>query len=551
MNQRALAAVLAMPLVAALAVVALFKPLPYTTYAPGPTIDVLGAPDGKEIIQLPDGQKTYRDDGQLRMTTVSVTPKDSNLNLFQVMAAWLDRDDAVYPKEAVYPDDKTPDQVRDEGQVQMVSSQDTAVAVAMRALGETVTPSLEVTLIGPGSPADGALVVRDLIRKVNGTPLSDDIGKASDELRAAIKSTPPGEQVTLTVLRDGKEVDVKVTPEERSTDLFGAVTVTGSPQIGIFLGQGFILPYPVTVTINPAIGGPSAGLMFSLAIYDTLTPGSLTGGGRVAGTGEIARGRHRRRDRRHPAEDRRCPRGRCRAVPRPRRQLRGHQGRPQRRHAAGQGRHLRHREVRPRDLGRRPRRQAPELLMSDLPSLDPHLDPALAAAVLEIESHIADRGWDQPSRLYALVDTAALVRREPELASAMGLDDASAAGSLTPIEQEQLPPDRFESELASVAWGTEVTGCAAVVERLVLPPDADDAIPDDPAAAAAYASEHPDRQEVRMVVGVTRAGATYCALRLRAHDDDQSVVGGADLVPELITLLGATLDPIDDIEDDT
>ena len=288
MNQRALAAVLAMPLVAALAVVALFKPLPYTTYSPGPTIDVLGAPDGKEIIQLPSGEKTYRDDGQLRMTTVSVTPKDSNLNLFDVMAAWLDRSDAVYPKEAVYPDDKTPDQVRDEGQVQMVSSQDTAVAVALRALGETVTPSLEVTLIGPGSPADGALAVRDLIRKVNGTPLSDDIGKASEELRAAIKSTPPGEQVTLTVLRDGKEVDVKVTPEERSTDLFGAVTVTGSPQIGIFLGQGFILPYPVTVTINPAIGGPSAGLMFSLAIYDTLTPGSLTGGGRVAGTGEIA-----------------------------------------------------------------------------------------------------------------------------------------------------------------------------------------------------------------------------------------------------------------------
>ena len=177
MNQRAWAAVLAMPLVAAMAVVALFKPLPYTTYAPGPTIDVLGAPDGKEIIQLPDGHKTYRDDGQLRMTTVSVTPKENDLNLFQVMGAWLDRDDAVYPKEAVYPDDKTADQVRDEGQVQMVSSQDTAVAVALKALGETVTPSLEVTLVGAGSPADGALVVRDLIRKVNGTPLSDDIGE--------------------------------------------------------------------------------------------------------------------------------------------------------------------------------------------------------------------------------------------------------------------------------------------------------------------------------------------------------------------------------------
>ncbi|HEX5087187.1 MAG TPA: PPA1309 family protein [Nocardioides sp.] len=187
---------------------------------------------------------------------------------------------------------------------------------------------------------------------------------------------------------------------------------------------------------------------------------------------------------------------------------------------------------------------------NDLPTLDPAVDPALAAAVLEIESHSAEAGWDQPGRLYALVDTAALVRREPALASAMGLDDASAQGSLTPVEQEQLPPDRFESTLASIAWGPEVSGCAAVVERLVLPPAADDAMPDDPAEAATYAAEHPDRQEVRMVVGVTRTGSSYCALRLRAHDDDQSVVGGADLVPELIALLGATLEPVDDEPED-
>jgi PDZ domain-containing protein len=288
MNQRTPAAAAAVVLVAALAVVALLKPLPYTTYAPGPTINVLGAPNGKEIIQVGGGQKSYRDNGQLRMTTVSVTPKDSNLNLFEVMAAWINRNDAVYPKDAVYPDDKTADEVRDEGQVQMVSSQDTAVAVAEKALGYPVTPSLEVTLISDGSPADGALAVRDLIRKFNGVPLSDDISKASDELRSAIKATPPGQQVTLTVLRDGKEVDVPLTPEQPSTDLFGVVKVTGSPQLGIFLGQGFILPFPVTVSIDPRIGGPSAGLMFSLAIYDTLTPGSLTGGGRVAGTGEIA-----------------------------------------------------------------------------------------------------------------------------------------------------------------------------------------------------------------------------------------------------------------------
>jgi hypothetical protein len=183
---------------------------------------------------------------------------------------------------------------------------------------------------------------------------------------------------------------------------------------------------------------------------------------------------------------------------------------------------------------------------SQLPTLDPDLDPALATAVLEIESHTAEAGWDQPGRLYALVDTAALVRREPALASAMGLDHASAEGSLTPIEQEELAVERLESVLTSIAWGPEVTGCAAVIERLVLPPTADQTIPDDPAEAAAYALEHPDRHEVRMAVGVTRAGTSYCALRLRAHDDDQSVVGGTDLVPELIALLGATLDPMED-----
>lgn len=184
-----------------------------------------------------------------------------------------------------------------------------------------------------------------------------------------------------------------------------------------------------------------------------------------------------------------------------------------------------------------------------LPPL-PDVDPALASAVLEIESHIADGGWDQPGRLYALVETAELVRREPALASAMGLDDASAEGSLTPVEQDQLPAERrLEDTLESIVWPPEVTGCAVVVERLVLPPDADAALPEDPSGAEEFAREHPDRQEVRIVAGVTRAGSSYCALRLRAHDDDQSVVGGADLVPGLIALLDATLEPVDPVDD--
>ncbi len=173
----------------------------------------------------------------------------------------------------------------------------------------------------------------------------------------------------------------------------------------------------------------------------------------------------------------------------------------------------------------------------------PDLDPALAAAVLEIETHVSVGGWDQHARLYALVDTARLVVHEPDLASTMGLDDASAEGSLTPVEQDQLGPgDVLERTLEEIVWPASVSGCAAVVERLVLPPDADGELPADLEAAQEFAREHPDRQEVRIVAGVTRAGATYCALRLRAHDDDLSVVGGTDLVPGLLELLKTTLE---------
>jgi len=171
------------------------------------------------------------------------------------------------------------------------------------------------------------------------------------------------------------------------------------------------------------------------------------------------------------------------------------------------------------------------------------VDAVLREAVLEIEAHAAEAGWDQPARLYALVPTADLVAREPALAAAMGLDDSVAAGSLTPVEQDQMPAgSSLEEVLAGIMWPAEVYGCAAVVERLVLPPSADQAIPEEPEAAAAFAAEHPDRQEVRMVAAVTRDGAGHCALRLRSHDDPRSVVESPDLVPALLELLRGTLE---------
>ena len=169
-------------------------------------------------------------------------------------------------------------------------------------------------------------------------------------------------------------------------------------------------------------------------------------------------------------------------------------------------------------------------------------DPALASAVLEVEAHVGREGWDQPSRLYALVDTQRFVAAEPAMAQAMGIADAVVPGSMTAIEQEQFAADNpIEEALESIVWPPTVDGCAVVVERLVLPPEVDDEIPTDAVEAAAFARQHPLRQEVRMVAGATRTGSTYCALRLKAHDNEESVVDGTDLVPGLIELVLATL----------
>ena len=172
---------------------------------------------------------------------------------------------------------------------------------------------------------------------------------------------------------------------------------------------------------------------------------------------------------------------------------------------------------------------------------DPQDGAELLPVLAELEAHAAEAGWDQPAKLFALVPTADLVLAEPALADALGLS-ADATG-LTPIDQE-LPADaELEATLESLMWPDEVAGCAAVVERVVLPPSAEGEIPDDRAGASAYAAEHPERQELRMVAVVTRDGATACALRFRSHDDPESVVTGPDLVPALLQLLQATLRP--------
>ncbi|MFJ6568399.1 PPA1309 family protein [Streptomyces sp. NPDC091292] len=167
----------------------------------------------------------------------------------------------------------------------------------------------------------------------------------------------------------------------------------------------------------------------------------------------------------------------------------------------------------------------------------------LTRAVLEIDEYVAGLGWDQPARLFALVDTVRLRSQEPGLADRLGLGDDAPGGALTPIEQEELPAGSpLDEFLGTIAWPDSVAGCALSVERLMLPPSAEASVPDglDDRQLAKWVAEHPDRQEVRMTVAVLRDGARESALRLREKDAATDVLTGADLVPGLAEALTAT-----------
>jgi hypothetical protein len=163
----------------------------------------------------------------------------------------------------------------------------------------------------------------------------------------------------------------------------------------------------------------------------------------------------------------------------------------------------------------------------------------LVTSALETERHVAAAGWDQPPRLFALVRTAGLLEQEPQLKAQLGHDDEDG---LTAIEQDGLPEtSSLESLLAQLAWPPEVDGVALAVERLVVPPEAELDLPEDPDLAAQALAAHPDRKDVRLLVAVLRDGESACLLRQRDHDTDDKVASGPDIAPGLVQALSATL----------
>ncbi|MGI9085566.1 MAG: PPA1309 family protein [Aeromicrobium sp.] len=172
---------------------------------------------------------------------------------------------------------------------------------------------------------------------------------------------------------------------------------------------------------------------------------------------------------------------------------------------------------------------------------DPLPSTPLRLVALEIEAHVAADGWDQPPRLYALVPTTELVEREPALAERLATQLESQPDALTPIEQEGLAPDRpLEEVLGEITWPDTVAGCAAVVERVMLPPEAEEDLPTDADELMLYVADHPDRREVRLVAAVTRDAARHSAVRGR-EPVDAPLLEGPDLVPGLLDHLIRTL----------
>jgi Lon-like protease len=275
MTRRTLARLLSAGLFVALVLAAALVPVPYVTVSPGLTVDVLGHA-GKEPIVKVEGHRTYKTTGQLRMTTVSVSRPEHRVSLGEALTAWAAADDAVMPRKLMYPETSTNEQERAQSAAEMVGSQDNAVAAALSELGYDLPTYAEIIGVVPDGPSDGTLEPRDRLLRLDGRPI-----RRGEQLIAVLQRAEVGDELSGVVRRDGKRIPFTVTTTE-------SPQVPGQAVIGVYVGTGYEFPFDVSVGIDDSIGGPSAGLVFAMSVFDTLTPGSLTGGAVVAGTGTIS-----------------------------------------------------------------------------------------------------------------------------------------------------------------------------------------------------------------------------------------------------------------------
>ena len=258
-----------------LSCVAFLVPVPYVTMRPGPAFDTLGKFDDKAMFTFGKGVKTYPTKGSLDFTTVSVTRAEADVSLAQAVDAYFDEDTAVVPRSFIYRQGESAKDAKAQGQAQLSSSKDASRVAGLRAAGYTVPEVPTIDDVGVSASAKGKLKKGDVIRSVNGRDTS-----TAQAVVEAVGRVTVGDPVRIGYTRGGatESVDIVTRPDPKNKKL---------PRIGVMLRSKFNFPVKITNNVGQQVGGPSAGTMFALAIYDRLTPGALTGGRKVAGTGEI------------------------------------------------------------------------------------------------------------------------------------------------------------------------------------------------------------------------------------------------------------------------
>ncbi|MER5790887.1 PDZ domain-containing protein [Streptomyces sp. NPDC001980] len=261
--------------------------VPYSEMSPGPTVNTLGDHDGEPVLQI-SGHRIYATSGHLNMTTVRVTSADYKMNLVEAVYGWLSHDNKVVPHDTLYPDGKTEQQSTQENAEEFSQSQESAKVAALKELGVPVRSWVIVSTVLKGSPAEGKLHAGDVIKAVDGT-----VVKQPADVATLVTKHKPGQDVVFTVVpakeqAAAEKANKTATKTEKVTVTTTTSDDTGEKRaiVGISAGTDHTFPFSIDIKLAD-VGGPSAGLMFSLGIYDKLTPGSLTGGKFVAGTGTI------------------------------------------------------------------------------------------------------------------------------------------------------------------------------------------------------------------------------------------------------------------------
>jgi PDZ domain-containing protein len=254
-----------------------FLPTGYVIQQPGPVYNTLGTAATGEGDEVPlisiEGAETFETTGSLDLTTVQVVGnRERTPSWIELVGAWFDSSRAVVPIASVFPAGQTSEQRNEESAQMMVDSQQEATAAALTAQGIDVGARVRVFSLPEDSPAEGVLEADDIIVAAEGEPVDD-----VERLREIVQRGE-GDPVALTVERGGQTEQVEILPEfSEDADAW---------QVGVSIIHDYDFPVDVTIQLDN-VGGPSAGMMFALGIIDTMTPGELTGGLDIAGTGTI------------------------------------------------------------------------------------------------------------------------------------------------------------------------------------------------------------------------------------------------------------------------